>query len=185
MKLLTLLLIAVGLAMDCFAVAVGTAFANQNEKMKKFTSVSLIFGLAHFIMPLLGWLIGNAFKKHIESFDHWVAFTLLLFIGVKMLIEAFKKNGNKSFLIDKFSVVILLSIATSIDALIVGMSLNLLDFHLLFSVIVISFFAFAISLIGFVVGKKLGCVCGNKAEILGGLILIFIGFKVLIEHLSL
>jgi len=184
MKLLTLFLIATGLAMDCFAVAVGTAFANQNEKIKKFLSVSLIFGLAHFIMPLLGWITGHAFKKYIEAFDHWVAFALLFIIGFKMFVEAFKKGENKSFSIHKTSVIIILSIATSIDALIVGMSLGLLEFRLIFSILIISFFAFAISLTGFIIGKKFGFICGNKAEIIGGIILILIGFKILFEHVS-
>ena len=169
--------------MDCFAVAIGAGFANKNIKLKKYLLVALIFGIAHFIMPLIGWLIGDSFKIYIESIDHWVAFSLLLFIGSKMLYESFKNNNNKSFSMDKISVVLLLTLATSIDALIIGMSLAFLGFHLILSAGVISFFAFLISFIGFIVGKRFGIYFGKKAEIIGGIILIIIGFKILFDHL--
>jgi len=168
--------------MDCFAVAIGEGFSNRNLKSSRFFIVSLIFGIAHFFMPLFGWLIGDAFKVYIESFDHWIAFLLLVGIGAKMLIESFKKD-IKSISIEKTSVVIMLAVATSIDALIIGMSLAFLNFNLLVSAAVISFFAFFISFLGFNIGKKFGGYYGNKAEIIGGVILIAIGIKILIEHL--
>lgn len=184
MSFLILLLIAIGLSMDCFAVAIGTGFGNKHLKVVSFLKLSAFFGIAHFIMPLLGWLIGMAFKSYIETYDHWVAFALLLVIGIKMLIESGKKSEDRSFSIEKPVVILLLTIATSIDALIVGLSLALLGFNLLFIVSVISLCAFAISFTGFLIGKKVGCFCGNKAEIVGGIILILIGIKILFEHMA-
>ena len=142
-----------------------------------------MFGVAHFVMPLIGWLIGSTFKIYIEAYDHWIAFGLLIFIGIKMLLESIKKNDAKNFCVEKFSVVFLLTLATSIDALIIGMSLAFLNFHLLISAAVISFSAFIISFLGFNLGRKFGYILGNKAEIIGGIILIVIGVKILFEHL--
>lgn len=184
MSFLILLLIAIGLSMDCFAVAIGTGFGNKQLKTISFLKISVFFGIAHFVMPLLGWLVGYAFKSHIESYDHWIAFLLLLIIGIKMLIESGKKSEEKSFTIDRPVVILLLTIATSIDALIVGLSLALLGFNLFFSVIIISISAFLISFAGFLIGKRVGCFCGNKAEIIGGIILILIGIKILFEHMA-
>ncbi len=183
MNIAILFLVAIGLSMDCFAVAIGTGFGNQHLKSVTFLKLSVFFGIAHFIMPLLGWLTGMAFKAYIESYDHWVAFILLLIIGVKMLIESGKKTEHKNFSIEKPVVVFLLTIATSIDALIIGLSMALLGFNLIFMVSVISFCAFIISFAGFLIGKKVGCYCGSKAEIVGGIILILIGIKILYEHL--
>lgn len=169
--------------MDCLAVAIGAGFSNKSLKISKFFIISVIFGIAHFLMPLFGWIIGDSFKVYIESFDHWVAFSLLFGIGAKMLIESFKNDNVKSISIEKISVIILLAVATSIDALIIGMSLAFLNFNLLVSAAVISFFAFFISFIGFNIGKKFGGYYGSKAEIIGGVILIAIGIKILLEHL--
>jgi len=169
--------------MDCFAVAIATGFSNKQLKLNFFLVIALIFGAAHFIMPLSGWLIGDAFKFYIKSYDHWVAFGLLFIIGTKMLLESTKEKNIKSFTFETTALVLLLTIATSIDALIVGMSLAFLDFNLFISVTIISFCAFIISFIGFIIGKKFGNYFGSKAEIIGGIILIVLGIKILSEHL--
>lgn len=183
MNFITLLLLALALSMDCFAVAIGTGCSGKDTRMSRFILTAAIFGLAHFIMPLAGWFIGDVFQSHIEKYDHWIAFVLLLIIGVKMIREAFKKDDCKTFSLERPALVLLLAIATSIDALIVGMSLALFGFHLLVSAAIISLTAFVVSVVGFYIGKRFGCWSGNKAELFGGIILILIAVKVLIEHL--
>jgi len=184
-SIIVLFLLALALSMDCFAVAVAVGFSNKDLKKSKILFISVVFGIAHFVMPLLGWFIGNTFKSYIERFDHWIAFFLLFIIGVKMLANSFKKGEERSFSLNKGVVILLLAIATSIDALIVGLSLALFNYHLLVSASIISVTAFVITFIGFVTGRKFGCYCGKNAELFGAIILILIGFKILFEHLNI
>jgi len=183
MSLIALGLIGFGLAMDCFAVSIGMGFTYPKISLKKMFLIALTFGIFHFIMPLLGWQLGHLFKGYFEKIDHWIAFFLLLFIGLKMLHDGFSKKENAYFNIDKILVLLGLGVATSIDAFIIGMPLAFLGFNVIMSVLIISIITFLTSLSGFIIGKKMGCLCGNKATIIGGLILIIIGMKVLFEHL--
>jgi len=183
-KIFTLLALALGLSMDCFAVAIGISFSNKDIKIKNIFLIALAFGVAHFIMPLSGWLIGESFKIYVETFDHWVAFILLFLIGGKMLFEATRKNNTKSISVNKVSVVLMLTIATSIDALLVGMSLAFLNFNLILSAAVISLTALVITFSGFIIGRRFGNFSKNKAEAIGGIILIVLGIKILAEHLA-
>jgi len=180
---LTLVIIGIGLSMDCFAVTVGAGVSGKRNNMVQNLYIALVFAIFHFFMPLLGWFIGDAFKEYVRAIDHYIAFALLLIIGGKMVYEAFQSYKKDAISFHNHFFVFGLALATSIDALIVGMSLALLDFNLMLTAAVISFSAFVFSFAGFYIGRRFACYCGNKAEILGGIILIAIGTKILIEHL--
>jgi len=180
--IISVIVIGFGLSMDCFAVSIGIGVSKKNIPFKKILFTSIIFGLFHFIMPLFGWLIGESFKNYFNSLNHWIAFFLLCIIGVKMITDALKDHRSGGYSIDKALLVFALAVATSIDAFIVGMPLALLDFNKFLSLSIISFMAFSFSFAGFYFGKKLGLICGNKAEIIGGLLLIGIGIKILAEN---
>jgi putative Mn2+ efflux pump MntP len=183
--MLDILLISFSLAMDCFAVSIAAGSTTNKPKILDSLKIGLFFGLFQALMPLIGWFIGFSFKEIIENIDHWIAFLLLAAIGIKMLYEAFKnKDNRKKNDITRMPVLLILSVATSIDALVVGISLPLLNVPLYLAIILIGSFAFLFSVTGYFLGRKIGKVIGNKAEILGGLILIGIGIKILIEHLS-
>jgi putative Mn2+ efflux pump MntP len=181
--MLDILLISISLAMDCFAVSIAGGANVEKPGISNALKVGLFFGLFQALMPLIGWIIGNSLRYIVESIDHWIAFALLLAIGIKMLYEAFKKPAEKKTDITRFPTILILSVATSIDALVVGISLPLLAIPLYLAVIVIGSFAFMFSISGYFLGHKIGKVVGNKMEIIGGVILIGIGIKILIEHL--
>ncbi|MDD5066032.1 MAG: manganese efflux pump MntP family protein [bacterium] len=185
MDFLTIMLIAVGLAMDAFAVAITNGFTVKNIKLIDAVRIAFFFGAFQFLMPLLGWLAGLGLKNLILSIDHWIAFGLLVFIGGKMIYEAvIQKNTEKKETCLKLPVLLLLSLATSIDALAVGLSLSLLNISIMYPVIIIGGVTFLISFIGVFIGKKFGYLLGEKMEIFGGIILIGIGIKILIEHIN-
>jgi putative Mn2+ efflux pump MntP len=171
--------------MDCFAVSIAGGSTVKKPKVTDALKVGLFFGLFQATMPLIGWFIGYGLKNLIENIDHWIAFALLLAIGIKMLYEASKKSEQKKINITRFPTLLVLSVATSIDALVVGISLPFLEIPLYLSVIIIGSFAFMFSIAGYFIGHKIGKVIGNKMEIIGGVILIGIGIKILIEHLFL
>jgi manganese efflux pump family protein len=181
---ITVLLIALGLSMDAFAVSMcfgTTAGANKKAIALK---AGFFFGGFQAIMPLLGWVLGFYLKDYIEEIDHWVAFGLLAFIGFRMISEAVKsKSCVKTYNITSIWVMITLSVATSIDALAVGLSLALLNIPILLSAAIIGVITFCISFIGVYIGKRFCCILGNKAEFAGGIVLFLIGIKILIEHL--
>lgn len=182
-------LIGVGLAMDCFAVSVTTGFSLECLTKKAALRLAFFFGLFQGLMPLLGWLLGTVFHGAISTYDHWIAFAILFVIGGKMLVNAIKeKPGERSFNINKWAVIISLSIATSIDAMIVGLSFPSMyneTSTIIFTLINITVVTFILSLIGLFFGKKFSLYIGNKAEALGGIILILIGTKTLLEHLGI
>jgi putative Mn2+ efflux pump MntP len=180
-----ILLISLSLAMDCLAVSIAVGATSKKPNFFDSLKLGLFFGLFQAIMPLIGWFIGFSFKDIIVNIDHWIAFSLLAAIGIKMLYEAFKKEADKKKIdIMRIPVLLILSVATSIDALVVGISLPLLNISLYIAIMLIGSFTFLFSVIGYFIGNKIGNVIGNKVEILGGLILIGIGIKILIEHLS-
>jgi putative Mn2+ efflux pump MntP len=185
MKLLTILFIAVGLAMDAFAVAVVTGSVYKEFKVRHALRMALFFGGFQAVMPVIGFLAGLGLKDYIEAYDHWVAFALLCLVGGKMIYESFKieaaeRNHDPSNLL----VLLALSFATSIDALAVGITLSLLKTPILLAVTVIGLVTFALSYCGVSLGKRFGHFFESKVEIIGGLILIVIGLKILIEHLT-
>jgi putative Mn2+ efflux pump MntP len=184
MSLLEIILISFGLAMDCFAVSIAVGCKSCKIKASKIIQIAFFFGLFQALMPVVGWFLGNAFKNYISSVDHWIAFGILGFIGGKMLFEAFFGEEQKSFDINKLFVVLTLSVATSIDAFIVGMSFAVLKVNIVIAVTLIGVITFLVTIFGAYFGKRLNLHLGKWAEIFGGIVLIGIGAKVLIEHLS-
>lgn len=181
---ITFLLIGIGLSFDSFAVSVSCGLMRQEIKFKQavFVAGSLAFFQASF--PIIGWFLGKKFNTFIEAVDHWIAFGLLAIIGLKMIIEGVKPKGIfKSF--DPFNLRVLLglSVATSIDALVVGLSFGLLDLPILFPVIVIGGVTFIASMLGMLFGKNVPAKRSHQSIILGGIILIAMGIKILVEHI--
>ncbi|HPN75325.1 MAG TPA: manganese efflux pump MntP family protein [Candidatus Marinimicrobia bacterium] len=184
MNLLALILIAIGLAMDAFAISITCGLAAQPHNKFKFLKVPLAFGGFQALMPLIGWLAGQTLQRFLANFDHWVAFGLLVFIGIRMIYEAFSKKECTNA-IDPLNNHRLfgLSLATSIDALAVGITFAFLEINIVVPVIIIGVITFIISFTGIIIGKRIGHYLGKKVEVVGGIILIAIGFKILIEHL--
>jgi len=183
---ITYLLIGIGLSFDSFAVSISCGLMRQEIKFKQATVIA--FSLAFFQagFPVIGWLIGSSLKSLIVSFDHWIAFFLLAFVGIKMMIEGIKPDGSlQKFDPFKIMVVLGLSVATSIDALVVGLSFGLLDLQIWIAVIIIGAVTFIASMLGMLFGKNIPAKRSRQSLILGGIILTTIGIKILIEHLWL
>ena len=182
---LSLFFIAIGLSADCFAVALSCSCVMKNVTRFQMLRASLSFGLFQAIMPVLGWLAGRSFVRFIGSFDHWLAFGLLAFIGGKMIWESFRseKEERKNHDFTKGWPLLTLSIATSIDALAVGLSFAFLKVNILTASLIIGIIAFVITIIGFLIGRKVGEFVGKRAELVGGVILIGIGLRILLTHL--
>ena len=178
-----LLLIAVGLSMDAFAVSICKGLSLQNLKKRHAALVGLYFGGFQFLMPVLGWALGYRFEHVIESVDHWIAFGLLTVIGVSMIREARHADELDDDL--GFKTMLLLAVATSIDALAVGVTFAFLQVHILPAASLIGVTTFLLSAVGVYIGHLFGLRYKAKAEIAGGVILIFIGVKILLEHLGI
>lgn len=186
MSLYELFILAVGLSMDAFSVAVCKGLSVQKLKKKHFFAVGAWFGGFQALMPAIGYFLGSAFKKYIDKYDHWIAFVLLALIGVNMLREAFsKEEEEKKDASFGFKSMLLLAVATSIDALAVGVSFALLpNVNITAAVLFIGVVTFVLSAVGLKVGNVFGERYKSKAEIVGGVILILIGLKILLEHLG-
>lgn len=181
----TILLIAVGLAMDCFAVSLGVGTAGTAVGPRPTFRLFFHFGLFQGGMTLLGWLAGKTVVTYIASVDHWVAFGLLAFVGVRMIRGGLRKEGEKPAIPDpsRGMTLVMLSVATSIDALAVGLSLALLEVNVIWAALLIAGVSAILSLVGLQLGNQLGMRFGKSMEVLGGIILIAIGLRVLITHL--
>ena len=182
-SILAIIILAIGLSMDSFSVSLSNGLSIRNLPFRKSLIIASILAFFHALMPFLGWLSGIGFKDYIEEIDHWIAFVLLSFIGGKMLYEGLTQKFNDTIKDLKISILIVQAIATSIDAFTVGLSFAFFEVNILSSILIISGTTFVFSLLGLFLGKKLGKKIGNKAEIFGGLVLIGIGVKILIEHL--
>jgi putative Mn2+ efflux pump MntP len=184
-NLLSILLIAIGLSADCFAVAIGGGIAQKNHSWPRRLRVSLSFGLFQALMPVLGWLAGRTVVGVIADYDHWVAFALLAIVGGKMLWESFRpeRSQDKERDITKGLLLIALSLATSIDALAVGLSFAFLKVNIGMASLTIGAVAFLVTIIGFVVGERASSIIGKRAEALGGIILLAIAFRILLSHI--
>lgn len=180
-----LFLLAVGLSMDAFAVSVCKGLAMQRIDWKKMCIVGLWFGGFQALMPTLGYLVGSLFQEYITAFDHWIAFILLAIIGGSMIREALSKEENDTSASLAFGVMLLMAVATSIDALAVGVTFAFLQVDLLFAVLFIGVTTFVLSALGVKVGSVFGTRYKAKAELAGGVILILLGTKILLEHLGL
>jgi putative Mn2+ efflux pump MntP len=181
----SIIVIALGLSADCFAVALSGGTLNRKCSRLQILRTSSLFGLFQAVMPVLGWLAGRTVVDLIADYDHWVAFALLVVVSDRMFWESFhtKHSQDREFDITKGLLLITLSIATSIDALAVGLSFAFLKVNIIMSSITIGVVAFLATTIGFIAGKKTGNIIGKWAELTGGIILLVIAFRILAEHI--
>lgn len=186
MGIVELILISIGLAMDAFAVSICKGIKMPSKKFWHILVIALFFGGFQMLMPIIGWFLGSRFETYITNFDHWIAFLLLFIIGGKMIIESFKKDSDESEVTEKFDLkeIFILAIATSIDALAVGITFAFLKVNILLAGSLIGIITCALSVVGVVIGSLVGGKFKNKAELLGGIILVLIGLKILLEHLE-
>ena len=182
MDILIILLIACGLAVDSFAVSVSAGIAKRKIMQKFAIKIALLFGFAQFLMPVLGWWLGQSVEIYITMFDHWIAAFLLFYVGGKMIISASEHEKRQSF---GNKDLIILSIATSIDAFAVGISFGLLNVEILIPAIIIGTVTFMLSYAGVAIGKSMKHINTKYIIIAGGLVLFAIGIKILVEHLLL
>lgn len=186
MTLVELFLIAVGLSMDAFAVSLCKGLSTRQLKAKHYLTVGAWFGGFQALMPTIGYLLGSSFEGYINKFDHWVAFFLLALIGGGMVRESFEKDDEKLDDSFTFKAMFVLAVATSIDALAVGITFALLpDVNIVAAVCFIGATTFVLSAAGLKIGNIFGLKYKNKAELAGGAILILIGLKILLEHLGI
>ncbi|MGM9599731.1 MAG: manganese efflux pump MntP family protein [Faecousia sp.] len=184
MDLFDLIVTGIALSMDAFAVSIGKGLSVQRVKAKHSLICGAWFGGFQALMPLLGFLLASSFAEYIKQYDHWIAFALLILIGANMLREAFSKEENEADASFSVKTMLLLAVATSIDALATGVSFAVTDTNIWLAVSIIGVTTFLFSAAGVKVGSIFGRKYQSKAEFLGGLILILIGVKILIEHLS-
>ena len=186
MEFLTIIFIAVGLAMDAFAVSVVSGSLFKKLNVRHALQIAVFFGGFQALMPIIGSLAGLTVRDHIADYDHWIAFGLLAVVGGKMIYESFKmKPERQNFDPSSIAVLFMLSIATSIDALAVGFTISFIKISIIISAAVIGLVTFILSYCGVFIGKKFGHFFENKIEIAGGIILICIGLKILIQDLAL
>ncbi|TET63582.1 manganese efflux pump [Candidatus Bathyarchaeota archaeon] len=184
MDVITILLIAFGLALDSFSVSITSGLTIKRLKINDALRIAVFFGFFQAIMPVIGWSAGINIINFISGIDHWIAFGLLSFIGSRMIYETIRTESSRRIINPRnINVLLMLSIATSIDALAVGLSLSFLKISIVTPAVVIGIITFLISFLGVFVGKRFGHFFENKIGVIGGLILIGIGTKVLIEHL--
>jgi putative Mn2+ efflux pump MntP len=187
MSLVFILGIAVALAMDCFAITLGLACGARGLTTKQAVRMAAYFGGFQFLMPLVGWVAGDRLLGLIRHFDHWVAFGLLALIGGRMILESIgMSDEEKACRPDQTQGkrLLILAVATSIDALAVGLGLGVVGTSILYPAAVIGAMSFALTVVGAKLGPIVGRIVGKRAELAGGLILIAIGVKILIEHLA-
>ena len=185
MDFLSVLLIALGLSADCFAVALSGSIAMRTVSGLQIFRTSLAFGMFQALMPVLGWLAGRTVVELIADYDHWVAFALLTLIGGRMIWESFRSRDKRTERTDIIKGILLLtlSVATSIDALAVGLTFAFLEVNILMAVSTIGLVAFVATAIGFLLGRKASGLIGKRAEAIGGVVLIAIGFRILLTHI--
>lgn len=186
----TLLLMGVGLSMDAFAVSICKGLAMRRVNKKQCFVIALFFGVFQALMPLIGWFLGSQFEQYITSIDHWIAFILLCFIGGKMILEAVREKDEKDEVEQMdppldLKELFVMAVATSIDALAVGITFAFLDIPILEAILVIGITTFIICVIGVYVGNFFGSRYKRKATLAGGVILVLLGVKILLEHLGI
>jgi putative Mn2+ efflux pump MntP len=186
MDFITFLVLAVGLSMDSFAVSVSCGLSEQKVSFAHAVKIALAFASFQGLLPIVGWFLGTGIKVYIEVIDHWIAFLLLAYLGGKMIYEGLRTGSvDKESNIYSFRHIMTLSLATSIDALVVGFSYALVETGKIFTgAIILGGVTFLFSMLGIRIGKDVGGRFGSRVEVLGGLILIGIGVKILVEHLQ-
>ena len=183
MSLVTIYFLAVGLGVDAFSVAIGIGATNDKKSWAPVLRLAAAFGIFQFVMPIIGWLAGLTVVEIIASFDHWIAFALLALVGGKMIWEGFEKESDEEKADQTRGwPLLLLSIATSIDALAIGFSFSVLKNPILFPAVIIGIVCFVMTTVGMIFGKVLAKIFGKKVEIFGGIVLIAIGVMILIDH---
>lgn len=184
MDFITLNIIALSLTFDTFAVSITTGLVANHIRFWQATRIAGVMGFFQAFMPLAGWLIGIQLKQFIADYDHWIAFALLVSIGLKPVVESFKKEEDrKDFDPFKMTVMVGMAVATSIDALIVGMSFAFIQVNIGLAAGITGLMTYVVAMLGMLCGKSAGKWFGKKMEIVGGLILIAIGIKILAEHI--
>jgi manganese efflux pump family protein len=184
MDFATLFFIAIGLSMDAFAVSVTEGFSIHEKKFRGSLRIGLCFGIFQAIMPILGWMAGMKLEKWISAFDHWVAFGLLAFVGIRMIAGSYSKNDKRAKAKSLGNAeLLMLGVATSIDALAVGLSFGFLKVAIVGSALFIGLVTFSLSFVGVLLGRKIGDHAQGHLKRIGGVILIAIGLKILAEHL--
>lgn len=184
MGIVEIVLLAIGLSMDAFAVAICKGLAMDKVSIKKVAIVGVWFGGFQALMPLIGFLLGVSFKDYIVAIDHWISFILLGLIGFNMIKESLSKDEDEENSSLAFKLMLVLAVATSIDALAVGVTFAFLQVNVIFAVIIIGITTFILSSIGVKIGNVFGAKYKSKAEFAGGVILILLGVKILLEHLG-
>lgn len=187
MQFFDLLVLAIGLSMDAFAVSICKGITLKDMNLRKSIIIGIYFGVFQALMPFLGFILTGVFSEQIKSFDHWIAFGLLLFIGIKMLIEAFEEKKEEECCEHniRFFVMIPLALATSIDALAAGITLSINEVNIYYAIAIIGAVTFLLCTIGAKVGNYFGRKFQKLAEIFGGIILILLGIKILFSDLGL
>lgn len=183
MEILAIALLGIGLSFDTFAVSITCGLIEKQIRFFRASRIAIIFAIFQALMPVLGCLLGLAIKDYVVQIDHWVAFTLLSLVGIKMIYESFNEEEEKPFNPQDLKVIILMSFATTIDAFAVGITLAFMNTKLLLTSIIIGFITYVAAMLGMLFGKNLGSHMGKKMEIAGGIILIALGVKILLEHL--
>ena len=181
----SVLLIAIDLSVDCFAVALSGSISMRTVSSLQVLRASLAFGLFQALMPVLGWLAGQTVVELIADYDHWAAFVLLALVGSRMIWKSLHSEDGRSENADitKGLLLLTLSLATSMDALAVGLSFAFLDTNIALASLTIGVIAFVATIIGFLLGRKVGNLVGKRAETVGGIVLIGIGLRILSEHI--
>ncbi len=185
MEFLSIFLIALGLAADCFAVALSGSISMRTLSFPQVLRASLSFGIFQGLMPVLGWLAGRTIIELVADYDHWVAFILLVLVGSRMIWESFRSRDDRRENTDSTRgwLLLTLSVATSIDALAVGLSFAFMKINIVVASLTIAVVAFVATATGFLLGRKVGSLVGRRAEAVGGMVLIAIGLKILFEHI--
>lgn len=185
MDLIEIIIIALGLALDASAVSLAAAASGFAEDSRSTFRLAFHFGLFQFLMPVIGWSLGVSFVTYFEAFDHWIAFCLLILVGGRMIyaglnpnIESYSKDPSRGLTL------IMLSVATSIDALAIGLSLAMLNVSIWYPSAIIGIVTALLALLSILIGKKIGPFVGRRMEIFGGIILIIIGLRIIVTHLS-
>lgn len=185
MGIFEILLIGLGLAMDAFAVSICKGLSMKKMNWKNAIIIALYFGIFQALMPIIGYFLGTTFSSLVENIDHWIAFILLVIIGGNMIKDSFDDECEKRNEKVDFKTMIILAIATSIDALAVGVTFAFFKTNIVLAISIIGMITFILSLIGVKIGNRFGDKFQNKAELIGGIILIIIGSKILLEHLGI
>lgn len=180
-----ILLIAFSLSADTFAVSVSSGANLKKNFLINTLKMAIIFAIFQGLMPVLGWFAGTALETFVSNFAHWIAFFLLMGIGGKMIFEALYASGKSQKNPFRFSIIFLLAIATSIDALAIGITFSMLNVPIFYPAILIALITFVVSLLGIFAGKKMAHFFENKIECIGGVVLIILGFKILFERFAL